>query len=130
MNGYYTIASSNYTFSRIWVVQDTSGTGYSISNLFVNLKSYVSSGFFGLDDFGLNLIIFLVIFLSAGVMSYSFGITSPAAISGIIWAETAFFDVALGLVTPPAFATVVPHAATVFIGLIFLGLIIKEGASY
>ena len=43
--------------------------------------------FFGLDDVGLGLITFFAIFIITGVMSYKFGINSPAAIMAFIFSK-------------------------------------------
>jgi len=84
--------------SRYWVVQNTELTGWSIANFFTDLDLYLDSGIYGLDDFGRSLIIFLILFVSVGIMSYKYGAKSPLAISSLIFGIIFFFDVVVGLI--------------------------------
>lgn len=116
-------SSVNLTFT--WLIYDYStGNNWSISNFFTDLKSYTSSGMFGLDDDSLNLIIFIFIVIVTGITSYKFGLTSPAVISGIVFVLILIFDVALGMITTPINA--VPHFPTIFMVVVLTGFIIKE----
>ncbi len=124
MEVFWTVEGVNQTFSRTWTVADTGGTGFSLSNLGTDIKTFLGQGIFGLTDFGLAILVFLFIFFTTGLFAFKFGLSSPAALSGIIFAQTAFFDVGLGLVPTPIGA--VPFFATFFIGLIALALAFRE----
>jgi len=49
-------------------------------------------------------------------------------VAGLIFAETALFDGALGLIQNPIGA--IPHFPTYFAGLILIALVVKEATSY
>lgn len=118
INGVYNNAT------RSWGVVDLSGNGLSIFQFFTDLRNYVSLGFFGLDDVGLGILTFLSIFLTTGVMTYKFGINSPASIMAFIFSLTMFFDIGLGLVPNPIGA--IPHAPTFFMGIIMVAMVFRE----
>lgn len=124
MNYFWVINGVYNNATVIWGVVDLSGNGLSIFQFFTDLRNYVSLGFFGLDDIGLGIITFFTIFLITGVMSYKFGINSPAAIMAFIFSLTMFFDIGLGLVPNPIGA--IPHAPTFFMGIIMVALIFRE----
>ena len=124
MNYFWVIDGEYNNASRSWGVVDLSDSGFSFFQLFTDLRTYVSLGFFGLDNFGLALITFLAIFMITGITSYRFGINSPAAIMALVFSLVLFFDFGLGLVPNPAGA--IPHAATFLIAIIFVGMIIRE----
>ena len=132
---YYYIIDGNYSNdTRKWVVVDQDGTSWSILNFVNDLKSYLNSstGFFGIKsgtgegDFTLAIIIFIIIFSFAGVMSYSYGLTGGTVIAGLIFTAVMFFDVGLGLMPNPLGVTNLP---TIFIGAIFLAFLMKEAMS-
>jgi len=124
----WVISGNNFTTFKIYTVTNSSDYGYSIATLFIDLGAYSSSGMFGLNAFSLNLIIFIIIFFAAGIMSYSFGLHSPAAISGIVFALTGLFDFGTGLIATPI--TAIPHFAIIFMALVFFALVIKEETSF
>lgn len=125
MNYFYVI-NGTYTNSTVyWNVNTDFGTDYSLLRLMRDLKTYVNSGMFGLDNFGLGLIVFFVIFIFSGVMAFKFGLTSPAAIMGIVAALVALFDVGFNLVPNPIGA--ISYFPTVFVFIIFMSLVIREG---
>jgi len=96
---YYWLINDDYTnVTRYWVVQNTANTQWSIAYFFTDLNTYLDSGIYGLDNFGRNLIVFLVLFISVGIMSYKFGAASPLAISSLIFGIIFFFDVVVGLI--------------------------------
>jgi hypothetical protein len=124
MNYYYVI-DGNYTNSTTtWIIIDSSGTDFSLRNFFNRLSEYFDEGIFGLDRFGLSLIIFLAIFIFTGVMCYKFGISSPVAISLVVFTLVLFFDIGTGLIETPIAA--VPHFPTIIIGVIMIGMLIRE----
>lgn len=124
MNYFWVINGVYNNATVVWGVVDLSGNSLSIFQFLTDLRNYVSLGFFGLDDIGLGLITFLAIFLVTGVMSYKYGINSPAAIMAFIFSLTAFFDIGLGLVPNPIGA--IPHAPTFFIFIIFVATFFRE----
>lgn len=111
--------NNNVSFMKYYYISELNGTQWSIYQGVTDLRVYMSSGMFGLNTFGLNLIIFFIIFIVSGVISYQFGITSPAAIAGVISSLTltSFF---LGLVN---------GMVVLFIILATIALIIREASS-
>lgn len=98
---YFWVVNGQYTnATKFWVVSSTEYTQYSISNFFTDLKAYMNTGLFGIDDFGKYMIVFLIIFITSGVVSYKYGLTSPFAVTFIIFGAVFFFDVIVGLVPP------------------------------
>ena len=64
----------------------------------------------------------MFIFIFAGIMSYKFGLTSPAAIFSLVFGLVLLFDVSFGLI---------PNVngyplATILVGLLLIGLIFRE----
>jgi len=83
---------------------------------------------FGIDDFGRYLLIFLLLFLTAGILGYKYGLNNPMFVTGLIFFVVFFFDVALGII--PAIKVLnrstVPYILTFLSGLIFAINVIKE----
>jgi len=104
------------------------GTAWSIMNFFKDFTRYSDvesgSGLFGLNQQSLNLIIFAMIFLVTGLVSYKFSISNPAIIWGIIFAMIFLFDVGLGLINV---GIGVKHFPTILALIVLVALIIKEG---
>lgn len=122
---YYYVTNSTYTnFTTSWYVIDTTYNGWSIRTFFNDLNSYLDSGIFGIDEFGRYVLIFFVIFLSIGVLSYKFGLTSPVVLSAMLFAIIFFFDVVVELLPTPINA--IPHSLTFLSALILIVLLIKE----
>lgn len=120
------VIDGNYTnVTRTWYVIDDSDEGFSIANLFNDLSTYLTSGLFGLTPFGLSLIVFIVITFITGIMSFKFGVTGGTSISFIVFILVALFDVGLGLIATPAGA--IPNIATIVVGVIFLGFLVRAG---
>lgn len=132
LNVFWTYNGTTVYATKTYTIEKLSGTGWSIDNFNTDFKSYISSGFFGLTPVGLNIIIFLIIFVTTGIIGYKFGLTSPAIISGILFVMVLIFDVILGLIyyDSSIFINKVPHIATVIMGIITFGLVIKESTSY
>lgn len=126
MRYYYVINGTYMNGTATWIILDTSGSEWSIKIFFADLKSYIATGMFGLDNFGLALLTFFSIFIIAGIMSWKYGLTSPAAIMGIIFALTLFFDVGLGIIPYPAWIDSSIPVATIFIGILFAGVLFRE----
>lgn len=125
----------NYTnFTRSWVIHSQSD--WSIFKAFDRFSDYIgnetdSDGLFGLTNrsggrnFGLYLIIFLIVFSATGILSYKFGLTSPASILLVAFGFIFMFDM-LNLLPRPDNGF--PIVTTLF-GLILLGAFLKEAYS-
>jgi len=118
--------SHNGTFK--WIVYNTGNTQWSINNFVTDLKAYMNAGIFGLDNFGRYLIIFLIMFVTIGILSYKFGFTSPLVVLTVVFLITFMFDVVLGLI--PTIAVLggiaVPHLLTFITAAMLAIVIIKE----
>jgi len=121
---YYWLIEGNYTnATRYWIVQNTLYESYSITTFITDFKSYVASGMFGLDDFGLNLIIFLILFTTVGILSYKYGINSPMMVTTLVFVVVFFFDAVTGLIPN---INGVPYIPTFIAGLIWVLAILNE----
>jgi len=125
MTYYWIINGTSSQGKASWIVLDMSENGYSIKRFVDDFVSYIGAGLFGMDEFGVGLILFFIVFVFAGVMSLQFGMTSPVSVVSIIFALVMFFDVGIGLLPNPIGA--VPHFPTIFVALILIGVLIKEG---
>lgn len=122
---YYWVINGNYTNgTRTWYIVSSTGEDWSILRFFEDFRLYSDSGLFGITAFARGIIIFLIMFVFVGIMSYKFGLTSPAAISSLVFGIVLFFDVGLGLIPNPINA--IPNFPTFFVGLIMVSFIIKE----
>lgn len=122
---YYYVVNGTYTnYTSYWRVQNSAYNSWSILNFFNRADTYMAVGFFGIDDFGRNLLIFLILFVSVGIMSYKYGATSPISIMAIIFGIIFFFDVAVSWIPNPVSA--IPHFPTFISGIILAAIIMKE----
>lgn len=128
MKAYYSVDGEKVYLNKQWNIYNMTSDQYSLNRVFTDLKTYTDAGMFGINAFSLTLIIFIIIFISTGILCYNFGIYSPAAITGLIFGETALFDVGLHLITNPIGA--IAHFPTIFVGLILVAFIIREATSY
>ena len=84
-------------------------------------------------NFTVAIITFLIIFMFTGIMSYKFGLVSPASISFIVFGLVYFFDYAIpgtSLLDKATSGAGIPsHSLTFLAGLIFLVLLIREVTS-
>ncbi len=128
MDYHYLINTTFTNASRVWYIQNTEGTEYSISNFFERLTFYIDAGMFGFDDFGKALISFLILVLVAGGLSFRYGINSEVAIMGIIFGVVLVLDVGLGLIPNPQLATQagIENIVTVITGILLFGILVKE----
>ena len=98
---YYWIIDGNYTnATKYWVIYNSGQTDWSIANFFTDLNSYLDEGIFGIDNFGRYLIVFIILFLTVGIMSYKFGFTSPLSITTLTFAIILFFEVVVDVIPP------------------------------
>lgn len=126
---YYWLINGTYTNgTREWKVYSTDNTQWSIGTFFSDLKSYMAVGIFGLDEFGRYFIIFFGLFLTIGVMSYKYGLTSPMTVFTMIFLTIFFFDVVVDLIPDISLAggVVVPNILTFITGLILILIIFRE----
>jgi len=124
MDYYYVINSTYINYTTYWNTFNTGNTDWSIKNFFEDFNAYFEEGFFGIDEFGKYLLIFLVLFISVGVMSYKFGLVSPVAISSMVFAIVFFFDVTLDLLPEPVNA--IPNTLTFISLIIVVVLVFRE----
>ena len=128
---YYWVIEGNYTNStRVWHILSASGTDWSIKNFFDDFTTYTTGGLFGMGDFGKGIVVFLIVFLFVGIMSYKFGLVSPAGVASLAFGLILFFDVGLGIIPGPKFGSgltsAVPNFLTIFTGIILAGILFRE----
>ncbi len=129
MDYYYVVNSTYYNFTVYWKVFDSSKSNYGLKTFVSHIQNYTQgSGMFGmkLNDFSWALIIFVVIFIVTGIMSYTYGLTNPATITFIIFALVGLLDVGLGLIPNPIPSTTLNNFPTVFMFIIFMFFLVKE----
>lgn len=124
---YWIIDGNTTNISKIYVVYDSSGSDTSLANLRDRIRIYIDAGgFFGLTAFGLNILVFLCIFITTGIISYKFGFTSPFAVFGIMLVLTMMFD-QVNFIT---YADGLPEdAATILVAILTLAFGIKEATN-
>jgi hypothetical protein len=79
---------------------------------------------FGLGDFGLGLICFIIILTVTGTIKIKYGLSNDAAVIGVMFALTALLDVSFNLVPNPVGA--IDNFPTILMGIIFSGFLFKE----
>jgi len=129
---YYWLINSTFTNGTSeWVVYSTSYSQWSINTFFTDLKLYLDSGMFGIDDFGRYLIIFIIIFFTIGIMSYKYGFVSPMVITTTTFLILFFFDFVVGIIPPITIPSgrEVPNLLTLLSGLILTMVIFKEATT-
>jgi hypothetical protein len=126
---YYWKINNTYSNGTIsWRIYSTDNTRWSIRTFFDDLDLYFDSGLFGLDDFGRYLIVFLIAFLSVGILAYKFGFTDPLFLTGLLFFVIFFLDVGIGLIPDITIlnGNAVPYLLTFITGLIFVVSVISE----
>lgn len=128
MNIYWVVDGTYVNTSRTgWIIYVAEeGNEWSIKNFFDDLKDYLSvgDGIFGLtsDSFSFGIIIFIVIFVFAGIMSYKYGINSPEVIILFVFGLVSFLEVGINIIpTINGFPV-----GTVLFALLIVGLLIRE----
>jgi hypothetical protein len=124
MNYYWKIENYTIHSSKNWLILDTSTNDFSIAHLISNFRIYVGLGIFGLTDFGVGIIVFLIIVTLTGTMKIKYGITDETVLIGIIFSLVALFDISFGLVPNPINA--VSNFPTIFMSFVFVGFLLKE----
>jgi hypothetical protein len=114
--------TTNYR-SKVWAIENTDGSGYSILFLINRLKTYISSGMFGLKTgFGLNMVCFFIILITTGIVSYKYGFNNSIGVALMATIMTAILEIGFGLID---MGNNLP--LTVWAVLITVGIIIREG---
>jgi len=122
MNYWYVINDSYTNYTRMWIVRDSSGTSWSISHFFTRLNTYVGQEILGIDNFGLALISFMIIFVATGIASYSFGLRSPVTIMAFVMTLVIFLDIGINWL--PRYNDI--PLITILTGLACVAFFIKE----
>lgn len=123
---FYVITGNTTRLNITYFVTDGTGTGFGLANFFSNLSLFASQGIFGLDDFSLTLIIFFIIFLFTGIMSFRFGLNNPTVIVLIVFFQVLLFDVIFGLIPAAPGVSANLHLPVVISGLALLGMIVRD----
>jgi len=126
MDYYYEINGSSNNLSTFWYVMNTGGTDWSIKNFFNDIDTYADTGMFGINSFSIAIIAFISVFIFVGILSYKFGLVSPAAISVVAFAVIFIFDVGLGLLEPLNPIGNIPYFPTIFTGIVMLAAFARE----
>jgi len=126
---YYWLVNETYNNgTREWMIYNTEYTQWSIKTFFTDLNMYLDSGLFGIDDFGRYLLIFLLLFMTVGILGYKYGFNNPMFVTGLIFFVVFFFDVAIGII--PTIKVLngneVPYILTFISGLLFAINVIRE----
>lgn len=122
---YYVVNSTYINSSASWNVQRQGLDSWSIKNLIDDIKLFKGQGMFGMNDFTLTLMAFLILIFSAGIMSYKFGFTGSGAIMVVIFALVLMLDVGLGLIPNPL-PFRVDYFPTIFTAIIMVAYIFWE----
>jgi len=123
---FWTSNNTNNTVSYSWIVIETGDTDYSLLHFSEDLKTYIASGMFGLTTgFALNLICFVIILITTGVLSYKYSINNPFIISVIAAVLVAVLELGLGLIQMGEGK--IP--LTLWAALVVIGVGIKEAFS-
>src|SRR3990167_1041025 len=135
INAYWIINSTTTNITKAWIVYNSFEGSWSIRHFFTRFDSYTnasgdSDGLFGLqrnsnNSFSFSLIIFLIIFGFAGILSYQYGLNSPAAIMAVVFGMVFFFDVTLEILPRFASASSIP-SATIITAVIMIAFLVKE----
>lgn len=132
---YYYIVDGVYTnATKIWVVESSDGTDYSIGHAIGTFNKFTknTTGIFGINqgttsgNFSFAIILFIVILFFAGSMTYKYGITSQTAVMFVIFSIVLFVDVGAGWFEAINPVGAVDHFITIVVGVVTLGLFIKE----
>lgn len=95
----WTSNGTTNTVSQSWGIMNDADTGYSILNFRDRLLTYIDSGLFGITrGFTLNIICFVIIFFTIGLISYKYSIDNPIMIVGMLTLLIAIFEWGLGLI--------------------------------
>lgn len=134
MRYYYIVGGVTTNGTASWYVSNSAGSDTSIASLLTDLNSFVgvnSTGLFGIKrgtangDFTFAIIIFIITFFIAGIMTYKYGITGVTGTMFLIFSVVLFFDVGENLI-PNLPNSPVPHVITIIVGIVTIGTFIRE----
>ena len=123
MTFFWTIDGNVSIGSTFWTVFDSSGTGFGLTTFFTHLSSYLDTEMFGLNANSMVILVYIVIFIIVGIMSFKYGITSPGTISVMIFGLVFLFEAHLGWIAPISGVPVL----TILFALVSIALIMREG---
>jgi len=126
MDYYWSVDGNYQNATRYWKIFNEADSGWSIKNFFTDLKNYTDDEIFGLTAASRAILVFFFIFITVGVLSYKFGVTSPGMIAVMVFVLVLFFDVGVGIM--PTLTGAVTHFITIFMALILIGVFIWEFA--
>lgn len=106
--------------TQTWIVLETYQGQFSLMSFFDDLRGFSNSGF---NDFTRVLIVFAIILIAVTASTLIVGSFSPTASMGIILALTWLFEYVEFLPSLNGER----YLLTIFIGLIFMGYLLKEG---
>lgn len=92
MEYYWIYNGTSINKTAYWSIND--GQTGSITGFFARLRTYIGRGIYGINLFSFGLLAFLAIMIVAGILSYKYGFTSPAAIIGVMTAVVAIMEYA------------------------------------
>jgi len=103
MDYYWIVDGVTNNRTLVWSVGSFPGSEFSLFHFFTDLSLFASQGIFGLNDFSLNIIIFVVLLMGTGLLSLKFGITSPGILMGFLTSFVYLLEVAFDLIPTLAF---------------------------
>lgn len=122
MNYYWVIDGVTINGTKTWAIRNTEAGTFSLSNFFDDLKNFDGGG---LDNFGRNLIAFVIIFGVVALVSREVGtriLTNEAGI-GLIVFLIWFFEYVGFISTIPTGEVQIPFMTSILTGMIGLGWI-------
>ena len=131
LNANYTVTNGSTVYvTQMYTIFNYYDTGWSLKQLKDDLITYLDTGngLFGLTrGFSLNMVIFFIILITTGILSYKYGLYSPVAISTCIAALTFMFNF-MGLIWMPS--GMFEYFPSLFTGIIAIALWVKEVLGY
>ena len=134
MDYYYVVNSTAVNRTSIFFqVEQTEGNEFSIFRFFTDINLYMDENMFGImgdsgtDYFGKALVVFLLLVLSVGALSYRYGIQSEQAILGFMMGIVLFIN-QLDFLDTPTFIDVISigDLLVYIVGMILVVTIMKE----
>lgn len=127
---YYWIIDGNYTNnSRYWNIVPAFNESWGLRTFFEDLKDFTGAGtggggIFGLNEFTRGLLVFLIIFVLVGMMSYVSGIYSPGTVLLEVAILVTFFDIGMGMI--PRFGNAAIPFPTILMWIIVIAYGFRE----
>ncbi len=121
---YYGINGTITNSSVTWIISNPGS--YGILTLFTDFKNYLIGGLFGANAFAVALIIYLVIFISTGLIAWKVGYTAPGTVIAVFTGLVIIFDVALGFDSVMNPANAVPYFPSIFMLILAIAGILRD----